>query len=126
MKWHAGVVAALVFAPAVATAQAKPDKQQAPQPQIVKDKPQGQQYAKGQDHWSASHATKEMLVKHGYKVVGAEQFEDGNVLYFRRGDATRASDVQVEKAVIRKGASGVEFDGVPRAVLADVKAKLRM
>jgi hypothetical protein len=67
-----------------------------------------------------------MLMKHGYRVVGAEQFEDGNVLYFRRGDVLRASDVRIEKAVIRQGASGVEFDGVPREVLADVKSKLRM
>lgn len=120
---HLFLSAILVAAcPSIALAQTKPDKSQAPY--IAKDKPGGQYGAGKVNLWSASQATKEMLMKHGYKVVGAEQFEDGNALYFRRGDAARASDVQIEKAVIRKGATSVEFSGVPPAVLADVKAKL--
>jgi flagellar biosynthesis component FlhA len=124
MKAFTAVV--LLTIASVAHAQAKPHEQQ--KPQVWKDKPQGQQQqGKGQvNHWNASAATKEMLMRHGYRVVAAEQFEDGNALYFRRGDVLRASDVRIEKAVIRKGASSVEFDGVPREVLVDVKAKLGM
>jgi hypothetical protein len=107
-----------------ALAQAKPDKSHAPQ--IAKDKPGGQYGAGKVNIWNASHATKEMLMKHGYKVVGVEQLEDGNVLYFRSGAATRVSEVRIEKASISPNGESVRFDGVPGAVLADVRAKLGM
>jgi hypothetical protein len=115
--------AALLAAPTIALAQAKPDKSHAPQ--IAKDKPAGQYGGGKVNIWSASHATKEMLQKHGYKVVGVEQLEDGNVLYFR-GAATRVNDVRIEKASISGTGDAVKFDGVPGAVLADVRAKLGM
>ena len=113
----------LAASPTIALAQAKPDKSHAPQ--IAKDKPAGQYGGGKVNIWSASHATKEMLMKHGYKVVGVEQLEDGNVLYFRAA-ATRVSDVRIEKASISGNGESVKFDGVPGAVLADVKAKLGM
>src|SRR5688572_30736292 len=102
--------ALLTMCSTVALAQAKPDKPHAPQ--VAKDKPAGQYGAGKVNIWNASHATKEMLLKHGYKVVGVEQLEDGNVLYFRSGAATRVSEVRIEKASISTNGQSVSFDGV--------------
>jgi hypothetical protein len=115
--------ALLTVCSTAAFAQAKPDKGQGPY--VAKDKPGGQYGAGKVNVWSASHATKEMLMKHGYKVVGVEQLEDGNVLYFRAA-ATRVNDVRIEKASVSGNGESVKFDGVPGAVLADVRAKLGM
>jgi hypothetical protein len=100
-------------------AQAKPA-------QIQKDKPQGE-WKQKPNHWNASAATKEMLLKHGYKVVGAEQFADGNVIYFRRDGGTSVRAIgAVERVVIRPDGETVAIEGAPREVLVDVKAKLGM
>ena len=100
-----------------ALAQTKPQ-------QIQKDKPQGE-WKQKPNHWNASAATKEMLIKHGYKVVGAEQFPDGNVIYFRRDGGTSVRAIgAVEKVVIRPDGDTVAIEGAPREVLADVKQKL--
>jgi hypothetical protein len=124
------LVLAVVLVAAPAAAQVKPDKQYPagkPYDASAKEPKKQGQWSPKRDHWQASHATKEMLIKHGYKVVGVEQFPDGNVLYFRRDGAASVQQVgAIEKVVIRPGAESVSIEGAPREVLADVKLKLGM
>jgi hypothetical protein len=111
------VLVALMLVATSAHGQAKPNKPYDTQ-QKGPNKPRG-------DYWQASHATKEMLVRHGYKVVGVEQFPDGNVLYFRRDGGTSVQSVgAIDKVVIRPNGESVSIEGAPREVLADVKARL--
>jgi hypothetical protein len=71
--------------------------------------------------------TRDVLVRHGYRVVRVEDTGDTRIVWYRAGNNGRGKGQgRLEKLVIRREHDHVVFVDTPPAFLADIDIRLRL
>jgi hypothetical protein len=71
--------------------------------------------------------TRDVLVRHGYRVVRVEETGDTRIVWYRAGNNGRGKGQgRLEKLVIRREHDHVVFVDTPPVFLADIDIRLRL
>ncbi len=69
--------------------------------------------------------SRDVLVKHGYKVVRVERVGVTQVIYYRRGNNGRGKGLgPMQKMVVRESGDRVVFESAPRGIVVDINVRL--